>query len=137
MLQCMIDDIATDDVPVYEWLQDVVTRLGNDGMSSDESDVDEWGRTVYAVKQLPWRRNIDKELDIIDSLRTQELGIFTMRGSKGEERKRDINNPVSTRNPVLGLPKALYNEDWVRRQPHGGRKLRIATEEFHWMNVYS
>jgi hypothetical protein len=137
MLGRMIDDIATDDTPVYQWLQDLVLRLGNDGMSSDESGVDENGTTVYLVKQLPWRRNIDKELDIVDSLRKWEVGIYTWRGSEGVQRKRDINNPISTREPVRGLPKALYDEAWVKSQPHSGRRLRFAARDFDWMNIYT
>jgi L-asparaginase II len=53
MLRCMIDDIATNDVPVYKWLRDVMAQLGNDGMSSDESDVDDRGMPFYRVKLLP------------------------------------------------------------------------------------
>jgi hypothetical protein len=137
-LDIMINEIVTkDELQVYEWLRDVVRTLGNDGTSSDESSVDEDGMSVYTVKRLPWRRNIEKELAIIDALRTQEQGIYTRRGSKPLKRIRDVHGPVSTREPVRGLPRIFYDAVWLQSEPQGGRRLRVADEPSGWMKLCS
>jgi hypothetical protein len=137
MLGIMVEEIATDDVEIYEWLRNVVETLGNEGMSSDESSVEDDGTVIYAVKQLPWRRRIDKELSIIDSLRTQEPTLYSARGSRPIKRHRGADSPVSTRKPVRGLARAFYDEEWLQRQPHGGRRLEVSEKPFRWMKLYS
>jgi hypothetical protein len=48
-------------------MEKLLQHLGEDGMSSDKSDVEgELDTTVFQVKMMLWRRNIDRELDIID-----------------------------------------------------------------------
>jgi hypothetical protein len=44
----------------------VLKKLGEDRMSSEESDNDGEIEIVYCTKVLEWRWNMDKELQIID-----------------------------------------------------------------------
>ncbi|KAF8882341.1 hypothetical protein CPB84DRAFT_1851318 [Gymnopilus junonius] len=65
-----------------EWLLDLVETLGEDGMSSDESEIDDRTATViYRVKNMPWRRTISEEMDLIDKQRAT-AHIFSKKGSK-------------------------------------------------------
>lgn len=41
------------DMNMWEWLKDMVTAYGADGMSSDDSDIEK-GEEVYYSMQLPW-----------------------------------------------------------------------------------
>ena len=66
MIQLKHEEGAAD-VSAWQWMEQVLRHLGEDGMSSDESDVEgELNMTVFQVKMMPWRRNIDGELNIID-----------------------------------------------------------------------
>ena len=55
-----------DDLPSWKWLQHLIKTLGEDGMSSEESSVENSVMNVLWVKNMNWRRNIEKELEIID-----------------------------------------------------------------------
>ena len=77
--------IATDKgehLRIWKWLRQVIQGLGHDGMSSEESDVEDDMDTILRVKTLPWRRNLEKELTLIDSLRVQDPGNYSRCGSK-------------------------------------------------------
>jgi hypothetical protein len=66
MVQLKREEGATD-VAAWKWMEQLLQYLGEDGMSSDESDVEgELDTTVFRVKTMLWRCNIDRELDIID-----------------------------------------------------------------------
>jgi hypothetical protein len=58
------------DLAVWKWLLDLIKWYGAGGMSSDESSV-EGMQTVYRVKILVWRCNIDEYLRLIDNQRVQ------------------------------------------------------------------
>ncbi len=58
------------DLIVWEWFQQVLRIYGKGSMSSESSEDDlERGQTVYRVKVLAWRRDIQYFLDIIDKER--------------------------------------------------------------------
>jgi len=49
------EEEAANDLPVWRWLKTVLTKLGEDGMSSDESDTDQrTGLPIYQVKNMKW-----------------------------------------------------------------------------------
>lgn len=102
---------------------ELLKELGEDGMSSDETDTEEGRdgarRQVYRVRILPWRQPVEKILDAIDA--THLTGT---RGAKRHKRLRQKYYPpshkmhktmnVSSREPAKGLPIVLYNEDWLK-----------------------
>ncbi|KAF8580840.1 hypothetical protein K439DRAFT_1355901, partial [Ramaria rubella] len=53
-------------VVIWEWLQRLVQLLGMEGMSSEESGKEGDLEDVLQVKTIPWRRDLEKELAIID-----------------------------------------------------------------------
>lgn len=123
------------DTPIWKWLRQLIKTLGEDGTSSDESEVDEQtGHTIYRVHKMPWRRNIDFEISTIDKLRFNDKDLFSNKGSKPSPRSRNNRNPNSSRMPPKGLPRAVYNCDWIANRLDQ-RKLGISKKPFEWMTL--
>jgi len=77
MIDVKLETCATD-VSIWQWLQEVTERLGEDGMSSDESDTDQrTGFPIYRVKHLKWRWKMDSELDMVDRLRVADKDLYS------------------------------------------------------------
>jgi hypothetical protein len=63
MIELRQEDNA-EDLDAWEFLHDVLQTLGEDGMSSDESDIDtRTGTEVYYNKKMPWRRDVAREIE--------------------------------------------------------------------------
>src|ERR1700690_1697220 len=96
------------DVKIWEWLLQLIQYLGADGMSSEESgvEVNDEGiaQKVYRVKIMPWRRNINQELAIIDKARLQDKDLYSEAGAKPVPRKSSEQNEASSSQPVCDLP---------------------------------
>ena len=127
------------DLKVWEWLFRVLEYLGVDGMSSEESSVEN-NRVVYRVKIMAWRRDITDCLNMIDKQRHLIPGLFSNSGSKGVAKQRG-GGPgflVLDRAPVLKLPRAFYDDAWFnsideRRQ----LTLKVSKERFEWLKVHA
>ncbi|KAF8583153.1 hypothetical protein K439DRAFT_1283732, partial [Ramaria rubella] len=61
---------------LWRAIQKLLFLLGVDGMSSEESATENDIETVYRVKILTWRRDIEKELRIINHKRMLDSEIF-------------------------------------------------------------
>ncbi|KAI6095595.1 hypothetical protein F5141DRAFT_1068215 [Pisolithus sp. B1] len=110
--------------------------LGSWNMSSEESSVENGIENVLRVKKLEWRRNIDKELEIVDLQRVLDKDIFCSQGSKPLPRKHAPDNPISSRVPVVGLPMALYDDTWILQLTECRREsLEISKAPFPWMKL--
>jgi hypothetical protein len=129
-------DENEEDLPAWRWLQRLIKTLGEGGMSSEESDVENDIETVLRVKNMTWRRAIEREMDIVDHQRLVDDDIFAPQGSKPMKRIRAGGNLTTSRAQADGLPKVLYNEGWLagltKRQVE---RLTISEEEFKWMKV--
>jgi len=136
MIDVKLETCATD-VSIWQWLREVTERLGEDGMSSDESDTDQrTGLPIYRVKHLRWRRKMDSELDMVDRLRVADKDLYSKRGAKPIPRFRDDRNSDSCRPAPKGRPRKLYNSEWLQEQtPRERRGLLISDEEFKWFQV--
>ncbi|KAG1789903.1 uncharacterized protein HD556DRAFT_1208589, partial [Suillus plorans] len=69
-------DETAEDLPTWQWLQRLVKTLGDDGMSSEESDVENDVEMVLRVKNMPWCHEVERELNIIDHQRVLDDDIF-------------------------------------------------------------
>jgi len=126
------------DTPIWKWLRRLIKTLGEEGTSSDESDVDEQtGHTIYRVHKMPWRRNVDFEISMVDKMRFRDKDLFSNKGSKPSPRLRsDRNQDSSRKTPPKGLPKAVYNNEWIAKQSRlEKRRLEISKEPFEWMTL--
>jgi len=76
-------------------------------MSSEEGSVENSVMNVLQVKNMDWQRNIKKELEIIDLQWVIDKDIFSPQDSRPLPRKCALDNPVTSQDPVMGLPKAV------------------------------
>jgi hypothetical protein len=115
----------------------VVEKLGEDGMSSDESDTDtRTGLLMYRVKNMKWWRKMAYKLDMVDKLRLQDRDIYSQKGAKPTARFREDRNSGSQRVAPKGLPKGMYCSAWLKGlTPQTRRKLMVSDEDFAWLNL--
>jgi hypothetical protein len=94
----------------------VVDSLGVDGMSSDESEVDENRQRVFRVKRRPWRsKALDKFLRRIDDDHNTTNAYGNNRaGCQPRIRKRPAYNE-STGKAIRNLPVNFYDANWYRK----------------------
>jgi len=72
-----------EDVEIWGWLLGLLERLGEDGMSSEESNIDmRTGMEVYYTRRMPWCRGVDREMKLIDDQRFKDKQVYTRKGAK-------------------------------------------------------
>jgi hypothetical protein len=105
-------------------LRTVVDTLTAGGMSSDESETDEYGRTIFVVKKLPWRdREISHMMRIVDQDHNQTNGMGNRRpGNPPRIRVIQRGAKDSMREAVPGLPHNFYNPTWYSGLTNRERK---------------
>ncbi|KAG2053517.1 hypothetical protein BDR06DRAFT_1008657 [Suillus hirtellus] len=114
-------DNEDEDLPAWMWLQNDV-----------ENDI----HCVLRVKNMAWHRKIKQELDVIDHQRVLDDDVFMPQGSKPMKRIRTPSNLMSERSPIIGLPKALYDGEWVDGLTGGQvERLNGSNDTFRWMKV--
>ncbi|KAK7056787.1 hypothetical protein VNI00_002504 [Paramarasmius palmivorus] len=115
----------------WHTIGDIVTQLGPDGMSSDESDGE--GRGTCKVRAKIWRSN-----DITDLLQyVDDSGRKTtiygnaapVNNRKAYRRVRSLSNPTSDRGTVPGLPANFYDPEWLRSLPPVERTALLTQAE--------
>ena len=128
------DEDGDGDLRIWRWLQDLLLRYQAHGMSSDDTDTDGIG-TIYRVKILVWRRNIDPYVQMIDDERTRSADIFPGSGAKPVTRVRSPENPKSNRNAPRELPATLFNSDWLEEVDDDYRQITLAVpkDDFPWI----
>jgi hypothetical protein len=134
-------DLKSDDVDgdlwIWKWFLKFLKRLGEDGMSSDESDM-EGRESVYRVRTMTWRREeVEEYMDLIDEQPNVDREIFTQQGSIGYRRVRGPYNPPSTREPVTQLPRQFYDDEWLENQTTRYRHstLKVSGENFQLLDI--
>ncbi len=118
------------DLAHWEWLGKVLDMLGPDGMSSDESDVDDLGHK-FCAHDMRWRNGqLTDYFKIIDDLKRAQT-----RGAK--KTSRHYNNRTSMRGHVDLLPRALYDKDWLASREHhpSTTPLHISSEQFPFIQL--
>ncbi|KAI6017356.1 hypothetical protein BKA83DRAFT_4029954, partial [Pisolithus microcarpus] len=64
-----------DDIVAWRFLNSLITTLGSDGMSSEDSNGEDT-EAIFCTRMLPWRRDIVRELQIVDQQRLRDSTIF-------------------------------------------------------------
>jgi hypothetical protein len=128
---------GADDVVIWEWIHQVLLKLGDGGMSSDESDIDKnTDMNLYHIKSLPWRRNLDIVMGMIDKQRLKDKDLYSAQGAKPGLRVRGVRNIESTRDIPPGIPEVLIKQEWLGgKSVDERRRLRISTEQMDWINL--
>jgi hypothetical protein len=129
-----------------------IEALGPNGMSSDESDVDEdTHEQTLKASVLLWRRDLDNFLDAIDSYRWEGGGAYSNQGTRPLRRLRSDRISarlagthaaadgirVSSRKPVTRLPESFYDPTWVGSHTivFIKQSLQPKTETWTWFNM--
>ncbi|EIN09758.1 hypothetical protein PUNSTDRAFT_44034 [Punctularia strigosozonata HHB-11173 SS5] len=135
---------------VWKAAETTLDRLGIDGMSSDESDLDEDMHVAYLKPSVMlWRRDMDAFLDAIDSYRFEGGGAFANQGTRPLPRRRsdratawlkgahpqadDIR--VSKREPVKGLTRSLYDAAYLEEHSEAYINEVLCPTEEEWALV--
>jgi hypothetical protein len=131
------------DLRIWTMAKNVITRLGEGGMSSEES-CEEDDKVVYRVKIMVWRRRMEELLRLVDRQRRIDPTIYTPRGSKGVERIRIPEGTLeedwqwrTRRIHQEDLPEVLYDPDWLQviLGQRAAITIRVSREEFDYFNV--
>ena len=119
------------DAVAWRFLNDIIITLGSDGMSSEDSEGEDT-EPIFCTHILPWRKDITKELNIIDQQRQRDSDVFSPRGAKAAKRIRSDNFSKSERKAVKGLPRPFYDQSWLVQ--NNGMPSDVP---FRWMTVYA
>lgn len=120
------------DILAWEFLQQLIDKLGSNGMSSDETCHD-GVETVYWVKVLEWCRPIDSYLKIINDMHVVDSDLYWQAGSRPGKRLQD-GKVKSKCLPVSKLPHTLYKEEWLDKQiTLIVNTLCISQKQFEWV----
>lgn len=125
------EDGTANDIATWERLLKMVELLGEHGMSSEEEDhIEVNGRMVfiYTVKICIWRDpRVVEYLGLVD----EQTDLFREDLPGRPRSSRFRTNAHGSSNAPLGLPQALYNDEWLKKQkPAFVQKLRISKETF-------
>jgi hypothetical protein len=127
---------SESNLPIWNWLEELLQHLGTDGMSSEESENEGDLENVLRVKAIPWHRNMENELAIIDQQQLIDDDIFTPRGSKPIKRLQ-VGNAITHRDPPCEWPRVLHDNDWYESKPsdYCQATLKVSKDEFKWMKI--
>lgn len=137
-----------DGLQYWQWALKIIKRYGHEGMSSDESDsaiqTPNKPDSVYRVKAMPWRRRIEDLLGIIDGVRHNDAGIFSLQGSTGIQRTRpNYDNlperwPQTSRRVPKRLPFSFYHEPWFNEIDIKVRQANVQStgEQIKWLKGF-
>ncbi|KAF8170874.1 hypothetical protein K438DRAFT_1773548 [Mycena galopus ATCC 62051] len=119
------------DIETWERLLEIINHLGPQGMSSkeeDEVEADDTKIFIYQVKLCVWREpHVVEYLRFVDA----QMALFKkhQRGPTPATRVRG-RTPVSSK-AACGLPKSLYNREWLKKKtPAYLKELKISKEAF-------
>lgn len=118
------------DLWVWKWLKALLIHLEEDGMSSDESETDQYGNTFFSVKQVAWRVSLQNPLKLIDETRQRLKSATPTRGAQCIPRVRGNRPEISNRPPPEGLPEALFDPQWLKSFTGDVCDLTISDEIF-------
>ncbi|KAH6902934.1 hypothetical protein BKA70DRAFT_1228108 [Coprinopsis sp. MPI-PUGE-AT-0042] len=125
----LISSEARDDpeeAKAWDEIDRVVEELGAGGMSSDESEYDEYEKKAAHtnIRSLPWQaEGIEELMKIIDrDAVNSTAGGFQRGGNPGLTRVRKLAPVASRRLAMRGLPRNYYDEDWLNQLPPRQKK---------------
>ncbi|KJA13546.1 hypothetical protein HYPSUDRAFT_59840 [Hypholoma sublateritium FD-334 SS-4] len=131
---------AEEDIALWKWLRLLLEKLGKEGMSSEESEVEEGSaRAVYYVKKMPWRKtDATKHVRFIDKQRDSANGMYARKGNQPVPRIVAGDRGGLSRRPAPpGRPRTLYEEEWLKKQhPSNLTELQVSNEKFVWREFY-
>jgi hypothetical protein len=120
----------TVETAIWENSHRVLDALGAGGISSDESDVEESGHSVYRAKNMPWRsKDILRKLMDIDRDRNTTNAYGNKRAGNTLRVRKRRNGLETSRNATPGLPLNFYDSNWYAGLTPGQKRELAAQEE--------
>ncbi|KAJ6586085.1 hypothetical protein B0H19DRAFT_1322045 [Mycena capillaripes] len=121
------------DLKLWQFFKTILNLLDLGGMSSEDGGVRDMGgitTNVFIVKLCVWRAStVTDYLRIID-----ETGSKLKPRSKAFPRVREINGPQGTSVPPKGLPRKMYDANWLSKmQADYIEELEISEDAFEFM----
>jgi len=110
----------------------MIDDLTMNGMSSDESDLDDDKRPIYRVRKRSWRAKVITEWMIVidDFMNTTDSSGHIRAGNPPRKRVRSNDAPVSRRDPTVGCPKNYYRNEFLKNLNNRALKeLKVAKEQ--------
>jgi hypothetical protein len=105
-----------DDLYLWEWLQSMLETYGADGMSSDDTVFeDNTKNRTFKTRSVPWRRDIDNELSILEEMSVR-IGLLQRPGrAKADRTRLALNDRLPTTRAVQkNLPEVYYRKEFLR-----------------------
>ena len=116
-------EAETDQTALWKNNYMVLDTLGAGGMSSDDSDVDELGQSVYRAKNMIWRdQNILRKLTDIDSHRNPTNAYGNTRAGNPPRRRQHHGRKGTLRAAIPGLPINFYDANWYASLTPGQKR---------------
>lgn len=85
---------------------------------------------------MDWHRDVDYKLRLVDKERWINKDLGSGRGARPAIWIREDRNGSSSREAPQGLPRVLYDVDWVESLTrYEFQKMHISDEEFHWIRI--
>lgn len=111
----------------WRWLLQTLDDLGQEGMSSEESGLDERGRPRYLIRERNWRSpELLEYLTAVDFWSAEEKPNKVKQGNPGRDRARPVIPQTSKRMAIGGLPSNFYNQVWLEGlHPAERRDLKV------------
>jgi hypothetical protein len=101
---------------LWEWLQSMLVTYGADGMSSDDTVFeDNTKNRTFKTRSVPWRRDIDNELSILEEMSVR-IGLLQRPGrAKADRTRLALNDRLPTTRAVQkNLPEVYYRKEFLR-----------------------
>jgi hypothetical protein len=124
------EEFETEETILWRNNYMILDCLGAGGMSSDESDVDELGHSVYRAKNMIWRdQSILRKLTDIDSHRNITNAYGNTRAGNPPRRRLHRGGQETSRKAIPGLPINFYDGNWYASLTPGQKRELDAKEE--------
>jgi hypothetical protein len=108
----------------------MLDALGAGGISSDESDTDDSGHSVYRTKTMTWRaKDVAKKLMDIDSDRNTTNAYGNTRAGNPPRVRKRRDKLETLRKAIPGLPINFYDSNWYASLTPGQKRELAAREE--------
>lgn len=117
----------------WETLYNVAKTLRHDGMSDEESDIDDDGHRVKRVGIVKCRRRMVQELTTIDKVRETHPEFFVHAGER-IPRVRSGDRKITGQSGYVGRPRSFYDQVWLHSLPSWTRAdLKVKEgDDFVW-----
>lgn len=114
----------------------LIEELGPEGMSSDDSEIDDDARKVFPVRRMPWRsKEVEKRLIQVDKDYNTTNAYGNLRaGNPPRHRTRRYAMKVSRRKPAAGYPLNFYDRNWYAALTKSQQEDLSATDSVDWLD---